>query len=75
MAKSESMPKREFQRSGSFGDVRKCIAIGAIAAVVIGFAGYVASLAKQGSVDWHKRDYLRADKAISQWGVGDSTWN
>jgi hypothetical protein len=38
--------------------VRKRLFIGAIAAVVIGVAAYALSPPKEGSVEWHKRQYL-----------------
>jgi hypothetical protein len=46
--------------AGLFGytaHVRKRLVIGALAAIVIGFAAYVLSQPKEGTVEWHKRRY------------------
>lgn len=40
--------------------VRKRLIIGAVAVVVIGVAAYLVSQPKEGTVEWHKREYRRA---------------
>src|SRR5688572_12528176 len=40
--------------------MRKRLIIGAIAVVVIGVATYVLSRPKEGTVEWYKREYVRA---------------
>src|SRR5688500_7864821 len=37
--------------------VRKRLVIGAIAAMLIGVAAYVLSQPKEGTLEWHKREY------------------
>jgi hypothetical protein len=58
--------------------MRKRLVIGAIAVVVIGVAAYVFSQPKEGTVEWHKREYASvvrklerrtlADRASVAWG-------
>jgi hypothetical protein len=40
--------------------MRKRIAIGAIAVIVIGVTGYLLSQPRKGTVEWHSREYRRA---------------
>lgn len=40
--------------------MRKRIAIGLLAVVVIGVVGFLISQPKEGSVEWHKREYFAA---------------
>jgi hypothetical protein len=49
--------------------VKKRLIIGAIAVVVIGVAVYFLSQPKEGTVEWHKRQYLKAFERITQ-----TTW-
>jgi hypothetical protein len=44
--------------------MRKRLVIGAIALLVIGVAAYVLSQPQKGTVEWHKRNYLRAAKTV-----------
>jgi len=46
--------------------MRKRTVIGVIAAVVIAVAAYVVSQPKEGSVEYHKREYLKAFERICQ---------
>jgi len=45
----------------------KRLIIGAIVLMVIGVAAYFLSEPKQGSVEWHKREFLRAQ----HWGIAE----
>jgi hypothetical protein len=56
-------------RCGYTARVRKRLLIGAILAVVIGVVGWVAYEPDKGTVDWHKKKYLRARKQpkIEEW--------
>ncbi len=63
--------KRKMQNEGQTGFhgpfpytalVRKRLVIGAMAGVVMGVAVYVLSQPKEGTVAWHKKEYLRAQE-------------
>lgn len=49
--------------------MRKRLVIGAIAAVMIGVAGWVVYEPGKGTIEWHKKKYLRARKQpkIEEW--------
>lgn len=56
---------RAFFLGGAYtAPVRKRLVIGAIAAVVIGVAAYVLSQPRKGTVEWHRRGYLRAVEQV-----------
>jgi hypothetical protein len=44
--------------------MRKRLVIGAIAVVVIGVAAYLLSQPKVGNLEYHKREYLKANKVL-----------
>lgn len=45
--------------------MRKHLVTGAIAALVIGVAAYLLSQPEEGTVEWHKREYLRAQNDLA----------
>src|SRR5688500_6271167 len=47
--------------------VRKRIVIGLLGIVVIGAVAFFVSQPKKGTVEWHKREYLKAN----HWGIVD----
>jgi hypothetical protein len=48
------------RKSADKGGVRKWIVIGLAVLAVIGAGGYMLSLPRKGTVEWHKREYLAA---------------
>jgi hypothetical protein len=52
--------------------VRKRLLIGAIAAVVIGVATYFLSQPNEGTVEWHKKEYLKAFARLQGKTMGDT---
>ena len=51
--------------------MRKRLVIGAIAAVVIGVAAYILSMPMEGTVEWHKQEYVRIVKQLQRKTVRD----
>ncbi len=55
---------KSFRTRAEIRRMRSRIVIGVIAALVIGVGVYVLSEPKEGTVEWHKREYLRASKTL-----------
>jgi hypothetical protein len=49
-------------RSQYTASVRKSLVVGAIATVVIGIAAYLFWQPREGSIDWHKREFVNGTK-------------
>ena len=65
MSTSESMTTLEFQiEEGNISNVRRRIVIGALILIAAGATAYLLSQPEKETVEWHKKEYLRARQEL-----------